>query len=98
MRGGPRANSGGARAGAGRPPDPRLTPAAVAALLRSLVPGDHSPSDYARALGTRPERVREALRDGCTERRAGKWRASLIASCAGSTDVPAGEVGAGAGE
>ena len=77
MRGGPRANSGGPRVGSGRPPDPRLDAPAVALLLRSLVPAAVTPSDFARALGTRPERIREALRDGCTERRAGEWRAHV---------------------
>lgn len=68
---------GGPRPGSGRKPgkrDPRLTPSEASALLASLVPGAVTPSDYAHALGCRPERVREALRGGCTERRADGWR------------------------
>jgi hypothetical protein len=84
---------GGARKGSGwkkgrpRSVGPRLSRDEVRALLRSLVPLAVTPSDYARALGTRPERIREALRDGCTERRAGEWRdrATLVPDCAGST-------------
>lgn len=71
------ARRGGARLGAGRKPgkrDPRLSPSDVALLLASLVPSAVTPSDYARALGCRPERVREALRDGCTVRRADEWK------------------------
>ena len=81
-KGGPRKNAGGKREGAGRKPgqDPRLSAAEVAALLDALCPGVESPADRARVLGTRPERIREALRDGCTERRAGQWRRVVVGS------------------
>jgi hypothetical protein len=67
---------GGPRPGAGRRPDPHLTADEAAALLRELAPAAVTPSDYARAVRTRPERIREALRAGCTVRRAEQWRAT----------------------
>lgn len=67
-------NVGGTRDGSGRRPDPRITADDARALLASLVPGATTPADYARALGCRPERVREALRGGCTVRRADEWK------------------------
>ena len=72
-RGGPRANSGGPRPGAGRKRLPRLTADEATALLRELAPDARTPAEYARALGCRPERVREAREDGCTVATAEGW-------------------------
>lgn len=80
MRGGVRKNSGGARPGAGRPADPRLTAAEAAALLEHLCPGASTPTERAQRLSTRPERIREALHDGCTVKRAATWRAAAAAA------------------
>jgi len=49
-------------------------------MLSTLAPGAATPSEVARILGTRPERIREALRDGCTVRTANRWRAHVRTS------------------
>ena len=73
-RGGPRANSGGSRRNAGRKRAPRLTADEAKALLRELAPDARTPAEVARALGCRPERVREARKVGCTVATAERWR------------------------
>ena len=88
-RGGPRANSGGPRPNAGRKRLPRLTADEATALLRELAPDARTAAEYARAVGCRPERVREALRAGCTVRRADEW---VLWTGAG-VDATPGEIG-----
>jgi hypothetical protein len=76
-RGGPRANAGGRRPGAGRPALPRLTGEEVRAAVRELVGGDDAASraELARRIGVTAVAVRTACRAGATVRQIEAWRA-----------------------
>ena len=72
--GGPRANSGGPRPGAGRKPIPRLSPAETRALLASLL-GDDSIAAWARRLGVSRSALDAAVKRGASSAQVAGWMA-----------------------
>lgn len=84
-RGGPRANAGGARKGAGRKPTPRDVGATRALLLSWAPPEDRNGSELApRAadrlaarIGVTRQAVSEAWRKGLTAAQVDAWTAKI---------------------